>query len=315
MSSAVPAPVNLYALPVIGRAGLGNSLFPWARAEVFARRCDVPILAPYWGKFRAGPYLRREPEKRRYSAMFRAEHHVRGFQRLVIAALGRRVMAEQAREVPRSRVPVWPRVVEFEGIGDLFEPLSGEHDFIRRRLWEMTRPVYRPDADQNGRRYVAMHVRRGDITRQGFSDLELDEVKQYTPLPWFEAMTRAVRRVDALRSLPIVVFTDGSPDEVEPLCRVDGVRLQRASAPIADLWALAGAGLLFASGYSTFGMWASFLGGMPTVYAPGKIQQRVLVGRPHAVEIELKQGEDLPQNVLARLEESTSRIVPSRAEG
>jgi hypothetical protein len=95
-----------------------------------------------------------------------------------------------------------------------------------------------------------------------------------------------------------VVFTDGSSDEVSALCAVDGARLHHRQAAITDLWTLAHAGLLFASGFSTFSMWASFLGGMPTLYAPGKIQQRVQLGSRNAIELELGEGSPLPHSVF-----------------
>ena len=146
-----------------------------------------------------------------------------------------------------------------------------------------------------------MHVRRGDITRQGFTERQLENAKQFTPLSWFESMAWTVRGRDSLRSMPIVVFTDGSPEEVDALCRIEGVVLHRRATAITDLWTMSRAGILFASGFSTFSMWASFLGGMPTIYAPGKLQQRVQTARADAIEIELPAGLYIPEFVLERL--------------
>lgn len=290
--------MSLFALPLIGRTGLGNGLFPWARAELFARRSGARVLAPRWASFRLGPYLRQEPEKRRYTSFFRTAQHVHGFSRLVISGLARRIPEEQAdiviAEVNR---PFWPCVVQFGGIAGLFAPLLGEHGFIRDQLWGMTVEPLRSTGAQYGERFIAMHVRRGDITRQGFAKHELKHVNQYTPLPWFVSMARALRRMEAFHRVPIVVFTDGGWEEVEELCALEGVRLHQRQPAIADLWTLSHAGLLFASGFSTFGMWASFLGGMPTIYAPGKLQQRVQRGRKDAFEIELAEGDDLPEHV------------------
>ena len=44
---------------------------------------------------------------------------------------------------------------------------------------------------------------------------------------------------------------------------------------IGDILLLSKASLLFASAHSTFSMWGSYLGGMPTLYYPGKMDQRV----------------------------------------
>jgi len=95
------------------------------------------------------------------------------------------------------------------------------------------------------------------------------------------------------------LFTDGSREEVAEILNVDNVHLHRRGTAIADLWTLAQARLLFASGFSTFSMWASFLGGMPTIYAPGKIQERVQLERPRPLEIEVEEGADIPAHLIA----------------
>jgi hypothetical protein len=291
--------MSLFALPLVGRAGLGNALFPWARAELFARRSGARVLAPHWPGLRFGPYLRREPDKRDYSSFFSAPNHIGGLSRLVVGSLGRRIAEKHVGcGIAPSRRPC---IVEFSGILDLFVPLLDEQSFIRSQLWNMTAESLRPTRKQYVAPFIAMHVRRGDITRQGFSSHELTQVNQYTPLSWFISMAKSVRREKALRSVPIIAFTDGSPEEVSELCAIDGVRLHRRMQAITDLWTLAGARLLFASGFSTFSMWASFLSGMPTIYAPGKIQQFVQNDRKNALEIELAKDDAIPTSAFSLL--------------
>jgi hypothetical protein len=184
-------------------------------------------------------------------------------------------------------------------MGDLFLPLLNSHDLIGNLLWQMTLPQLRASSECYGTNFIAMHVRRGDLTRQGFSKQQLHKnVAQFTPNEWFISMARAVRREPSLRSVPVVVFTDGTSDELGSLLAIDGIKLHFRQPAIADLWTLTRARLFFASGFSTFSMWASFLGGMPTIYAPGKIQQRVQLGRPRPLEFELETGADLPAEVL-----------------
>jgi hypothetical protein len=293
--------VSLFALPHVGRAGLGNALFPWARAELFARRSGACVLAPHWAGFRFGPYLRREPDKRHYSRFFRSAHHTCGYSRLLIATMGRHVSEEHLDEIPiDGRQFFRPCIVEFSGIGDLFIPLLREHRFIRNQLWNMTTPSMRVTGIPYGGNFIAMHVRRGDITRQGFTQQQLREVNQYTPISWFISMVRAARCEKVLRSVPIVVFTDGSDEEVAELLALEGVLLHRRRAAITDLWLLSHSSLLFASGFSTFSMWASFLGGMPTIYAPGKLKERVQTGLP-SLEIELPEDAAIPPDAIIRI--------------
>lgn len=288
--------MSLFAFPIVGRPGLGNMLLPWARAEVFARRNGARIIKPAWNTVRLGPYLRREPQKRYYMGFFNALDHVHGLAKLACLARAARLSesdlatAAMATGFDQGK----PCVVCFKGLGDYFAPLLDEHDFVRRRLWQMTRPALRTSGDLYGGRFIAMHIRRGDLTRAGLTQRQLASAELYTPTDWFVAMARALRQRSEFDAMPLVLFTDGSADEVSDVLRVDKVRLHSSGPAIADLWTLAHASLLFATGHSTFSMWASYLGGMPTVYAPGKIQQSVQAGRPGAIEIELAAHDALP---------------------
>lgn len=290
----------LLAYPIVGRAGLGNMLFPWARAEIFARQHRTGLIRPVWNTVRIGPYLRREPLKRHYVGYFNHADHIGGLGRLTYLARGRWIEETRAGELdPHGLQSKKLLVVIFRGLADYFTPLRGEQVFIRARLWQMTRHEFRPSSAA-GRPFIAMHIRRGDLTRMGLPSEQIAQLPQITPIDWFVAMAHAVRRHKQLDAVPIIVFTDGSDEEVSEVLRVDGVRLYQSGAAIADLWALSGASLLFASGFSTFSMWASYLGGMPTIYAPGKIQQRVQEGL-QALEIELDADANPPAEAYCRL--------------
>lgn len=287
--------MTLYVWPKLGRAGLGNCLLPWARAEIFAERTSARMLAPDWATPRIGPYFRGEAEKRRYGSFFHCSDHVRGIAKLLVRLSARRyrenTFEETRREATRSTLVV------FEGVGALFAPLRGHRLRIRERLWQMTKPALLP-TQRAGRPFIAMHVRRGDLTKQGLAARDLPEVAQYTPISWFTDMARLIRHTDATCTFPIVVFTDGDAEEVAELLALPGAERAPRRAAITDLWALSQASLLFGSGHSTFSMWASYLGGMPTFYAPGKLSQRVLDDGEDLVEQELGADGALPQRAL-----------------
>lgn len=292
---------SLYAFPVVGRAGLGNMLLPWARGELFARQHNVKLLAPFWPLFRIGPYLRNEPEKRSYLGFFRSPNHIRGLKKRLILLSSRFVDEGEFRDLePSGRT-----VVRFQGLGQgpgtYFRPLLNDYRYIRECLWEMTAPRLRDEGGQYGGRYIAVHVRRGDITRIGWSAKRLAARPVYTPIEWFCETAAKLRRQLSDPSIPLVIFTDGSEEEVRPLLQFKNVHIKARQQAITDLWALSHARLLVATGYSTFSMWASYLGGMPTIYAPGKIQERVLQGRPGSMEIELSESDDIPDALLKGL--------------
>jgi hypothetical protein len=289
--------MKLYALARIGRAGLGNCLLPWARAEIFARRTGAALLAPRWAQPRLGPWLRAEAVKRGYFGYFSSKGYLSGWKKLAVCAIAHRVDEHAAadRLAGRGR----PVLVEFSGLGSMFAPLLEHRALVLERLRGITAERFQSAPVGEERNFVAMHVRRGDLTRQGYSKQELGSVAQYTCLSWFASMVSAIRSAPTLRHLPVVVFTDGYPDEVSELTRMPGVRLRAPQPAIADLWALSRARILFASGNSTFSIWGSFLGGMPTLYAPGKLAHRVLACEPGSLELELEEGAAIPDSVIA----------------
>lgn len=293
--------MKIYAFPKVGRSGLGNCLFPWARAEVFAWRHTGRVLAPRWNALRLGPYLRGESEKRFYGGFFKASHHVTGFARRKILAIGQHVSENQLMDAGDIIHDSWrPLVVEFSGTNTLFATITPHHAFIRQRLWDMTATALRPKSTIYGARFIALHVRRGDITRQGFTDNQLlRDVCQYTPSSWFISMIKRLSQFPQLKNLPVILFTDGYPDEVLDIASVEGVHIHENQSAITDLLTLSNASLLFASGYSTFSMWASFLGGMPTIYASGKMQQEIQTGRCNACELELAEEAEIPEDVVS----------------
>ncbi|HTV26217.1 MAG TPA: hypothetical protein VMF32_00360 [Xanthobacteraceae bacterium] len=255
------------------------------------------MLAPAWARLRIGPYLRSEPEKRNYTGFFTASHHLHGLPSRLALLLGRHFDETDPESEWLNGDTVRPAIIHVVGERGYFTPLLLERDFVKERLWTMTRAELRHVGAEYGKSFVAMHIRRGDLTRQGIPLDRLPEVRQYTATSWFSSMVSAVQRQRELEAMPVIVFTDGSAEEVSEVLRMNGVYLRTRNPAIADLWALAHADLLFASGYSTFSMWASFLGGMPTIYAPGKIMQSIRASPPDATEIELAEGEDLPMKI------------------
>ena len=53
-----------------GGAGLGNILFPWARALVYTKKYNLTRIKTTWFNLKIGPFLRLERDKRVYSDLF-----------------------------------------------------------------------------------------------------------------------------------------------------------------------------------------------------------------------------------------------------
>jgi len=145
--------------------------------------------------------------------------------------------------------------------------------------------------------FIAAHVRRGDLTRQT-TVKDFESLVQFTPTQWFVQALLALKARPRWHDLPVRIFSDGSDEELGPLLRIPGCERTTTSSSVGDMLALANASLLLASGHSTFSMWASFMGRMPTLYAPGKLQQALHDGEPGAFEGEWVAGTPLPAAIL-----------------
>ncbi len=257
----------LYAYPRLERTGLANMLFPWARAEIFAHDRGCSILAPDWTHFaRIGPWFRRERDKRYYVNCFTSAGYVRGPVRAWILATHRRVGKKDFGDIQQPDRGV---VVEFRGMEGLFGGLEGHSEWLRSRLERIMRPKLREDlASQwpSAPAFLAVHVRRGDFGpwNPGTSANNLMCVR--LPLDWYRA---AIEWAWAQHGkLPVVLFSDGSPEELVPLTRLGGVAVARYAPAIVHLLAISNASCIITSA-SSFSMWAAFLSRAPAVWFPG----------------------------------------------
>lgn len=295
--------MSLYALPVVGRSGLGNMLFPWARAEIFARTYHASVLAPNWGWLRLGPYLRGEPEKRNYRGMFDAPHFVRGVARWLII-----VSAESTDETAFDPATIGqvrrrPSAVVFHGFQGAFKPLLPERAFVRQQLLSIT-PEKTREETQCDAHFIGVHVRRGDITRSGLDPEQLAKVWQFTPISWFIDMVKCIRRKREFADIPIIIFTDGSDDEVGDLLKFNNVRMHPRATALADMWTLSKADLLIAGGASTFAHWANFLGDMPSIFQTGKLSSMTRFG----IQFELDERAEIPDEAFEVIRERRAKI-------
>jgi hypothetical protein len=264
-------------------------MFPWARAVVLAARYRLPILAPRWVQPRFGAVMRGEQVKRFYFREFTNRGYIKGVKKALVLLRAERVSEDRLPDLLANAEPN-PVVVVFEHWQNYFEPIRTSYELVRRELEKIVAPRILGDAAKIEEPYVAMHIRRGDF-RVG--DKILVE-RRLTPLEWYVGVAKALRSNPSWRDLPIWVFTDGTLEDVAELIRQANVRLVPAETAIGDMLKMSKAHLLAASGQSTFSMWASYLGRMPTLYCPGKMQQKVFPEACPIFEGEWIAGDSLP---------------------
>lgn len=282
--------------------GLGNLLFPWARAVVFARKRQLPVVWPTWPQVKIGSLIRRERDTRFYTDLFqRPENYVGGLARVRALASSTRISEQEA--ATRSALGTRQLVV-FKGMDGLFSSILDASTLVRDELLSMTRDEHKAGyQEQPG---VAVHVRLGDFLPAPEATLERGAYNYRIGLPWYLAKLQQLQRV--IGDAPVDVYSDGSDEELEPLLALPRVRRRFHGSAIADMLALSRARVLIASG-STFSMWASYIGRMPVVWHPGQLRQRLYGSSPGA-EIESAETSELPTEFLEHVRSAVDDAGP-----
>lgn len=286
-----------YCYPKIGRAGLGNCMLPWARAVVAGHKRSCRILAPQWCQPRMGAIIRGEKMTRFYLGDFSNKGYVRGINRWFVLRSGEWIREDDARQTTTA----WhegkgrPYIIVFEGLRNYFHDIWYDHLVVREELFQIVAPWVLDKLAAVKVPFIAMHVRRGDIVQPGLTQTELLAKAHYTPLEWFISAAKAVRQDEYWGEFPIFVVSDGREEELGELLSVPKCKLVSLGSAIGDILLLSKARLMFGSGHSTFSMWGSYVGRVPTLYCPGKMDQNVFPPEAGIKELEWASGVALPR--------------------
>jgi len=272
-----------FAIPEVkGRgAGLGNDLFPWAKAHIAAEELQLAALDPAWGL-----------NPRRYWRYFGKSR----LDWLRNRALPRLLPSFRFTEADYratgcddygDAISVWakekglsshaPLVVVAEGMWGGFHGIRKARGFVLSRLYGARGAVERLyrvrrliDSESL---VVAMHIRMGDFSPatagvdfKGRFDLSL-------PLDWFIGVRDCIRAALGKR-VRFVVVSDGDPARQASLLGGPDTVVARSIGdnPCGDLLLLATADLLVCS-VSSFSMWAAFLSQAPYIWFSGNLQE------------------------------------------
>jgi hypothetical protein len=267
-------------------------MLTWGRAVVAAREHGLSILAPSWVQPRLGGILRRERVNRLYLREFNSTGYVNGLCRLAILVAFRKESEERVVACLHSSSRA---VIVFEGLRNYFRDIWHDHALIHEELLKIASPVILEKLQAVTEPFIAMHIRRGDIATPGFSEEQLLADKRYTPSSWYAAAAKAIQADSRWKGLPIFVVSDGRESELIEVLSLPNCRFVTQGTAIGDILLLSRARLLLASAHSTFSMWGSYLGRIPTIYFPGKMDQNVFPPGSEIFEGEWAHGQQLPR--------------------
>jgi hypothetical protein len=229
--------------------GLGNLLFPIARALIGAQTLGGTFVYPTMRQLKFGTFLRSEKDKRTYGDVIRPRSQ---------ADWGIWARAMRSRKLEEGRRPSGRELtICYSGLRDQFHDI-GPHgrlvaDWLRRNAArEETAPAYD----------IAVHVRQGDFQPASTTG-EGRNIRQ--PIEWYrEAVTLGGRLVETPKPR-VRLFTDGDAAQVARDMGLHGAEFDDSPNALAAIRTMAQARLIVTS-RSSFSMWAAFLSGSPAIW-------------------------------------------------
>jgi hypothetical protein len=275
------AGIRLCLPAAIGRgAGLGNELYPWAKAWLAAQAIDGKALPPAFGL--------NPRQYRRYFGTSRLDWVT---HRALLKAMPRYRFTETdylstGEHDFRKAVAVFAErlgwrekrlfALEVGGMWGGFLAVREARDYVLSQLYA-ARGTARNLSDWRvrldpDRLTVAVHIRAGDFKA---ADENIDYrgcFNRALPLAWYLAVCDQLRHHFGHR-VQFQLFTDGTPEAMAPFIQrfspVTGFH-QRDSV-CSDLLAMASADLLVCS-VSSFSLWGAFLSRAPYVWFAPQLQ-------------------------------------------
>ena len=262
----------------LGGAGLGNILFPWATALVYAKNNNLKRIQTTWKNLKIGTFLRKERDKRMYMDLFLEADGVSGFKKFFLLNFSNNIKV-------------------FSGMNDLFAPFKREQIFVKSELLKIINPYHIKRAKEFNSNSIAIHIRMGDFANPiNEKVLRNGDWNYRLPIKWYISL---IEKIQIESNLPIYIFSDAEDSELKEILAYDNCNRAYFGSAISDMLALSTCKVLISSA-STFSMWASFLGQMPTIWFPGQMRQTLLLDNSK-FEGEVDYDDDLPSSIIKEL--------------
>jgi len=259
----------------LGGAGLGNILFPWANAIVYAKDNSLIRIQTTWRSLKLGTFIRKEKDKRMYSDLFSGRDGIGGLRKFFLLNFSNKVKF-------------------FSGMDKLFDPFKHEHDFVKSELLRIINPSHITQANKFDGNSIAIHIRMGDFSVPDTENILREGGWNYQlPIGWYKSIITKIREFS---KLPIYIFSDAEDVCLKEILDLEGCTRVHFGSAISDMIALSNARLLVASA-STFSMWASFLGQTSTIWFPGQMRQKI-IKESSLFEGEIDYNDRLPELLI-----------------
>lgn len=235
---------------LLPKAGLGNKLYVWAKAAIFAKINHTILITWGWTQLSLGPFFRKEKSKRLYLMQFKIQIFdlltllkIRGFKNHVIDP----PLIKFDEQSFESTAYCFKGVKK--GIpDDSFREIKPFQNYIKVELQKMLTKDVKEALSGAESPIVGIHIRRGDFAFTPW----------LTPLVYFNKRINQIREVSG-KCLPVTIFSDGTDEDLASLLDMPEVRRASTNFEIVDILLLSRSQVLVTCPASTFSNWSAFL--------------------------------------------------------
>lgn len=243
-------------------AGLGNLLFVWARACIFAEVNQCQLYTTGWNRLHIGAMLRGEKSYRFYGNYFISNQVSVRLQNMInslffekIYNINPTIRVNSNQSISQNTVYIFDQVPHWV---DSFEYIKEHRNLIKKSLFAMLTNEIQIELAKHNSPAIAVHIRRGDFAnlKENVDFKTVGGTK--TPLDYFVNIINAVRKY-INKEIEVQVFSDGTEEELEVVLGLSHVKLVATKYDITDLLLMSKSKLLITSAGSSFSYWAGFL--------------------------------------------------------
>ena len=253
-------------------AGLGNKLFVWAKAHIFASINNLPLLVTGWTRLQKAALLH-GGDLRLYLNYFKRIDQI-GWQARFLALRAQVVSEPAVARVPVSSSGVVYEFSEVPSWMDYFRDIRAFRDHVREGLLNMLTPTRQKELATARPAIVCANVRLGDFRRLAANESFNAVGGVRTPLEYFRSLILNIREVHG-STLPVEIVTDGRRSEVSELLNLPSVSMAPKRSKIVDILMMSSSRILISSAGSTFSYWAGFLGECVFIHHPDHVHKLI----------------------------------------
>lgn len=275
--------------------GLGNLLFIYARALIYAEKYHLQIIWPTWFSFRIGPWLKHEMDKRTYHDLFvNNSGYINGLMKYYLLATSSK---DECSDSMKDKTKIV--LFTYNHMKMSFEDLIPYRELIVTDLEKNLQGRNTIYKNFDYKNTIAVHVRLGDFKPLTESKLAAGKNNLRIPISWYVDIIQTIQsRIG--KNIHFLIYSDGTDSELTPILNIKGTERISFGNSIADIFGMANSKIILASG-SSFSMWARFIGQSSCLTYIGQLKSRALEINSKGFELEVASGNEISDVIFENI--------------